>query len=320
MWPKRKARNKRNDREGVLDVKMRSRDLRAWRIRALAAAIGVLGGTAIGAVVLWQAYQWALLHFVYRNEAYAIRRVELRHEGRIRPDQLHRWSGIRVGENLIALDLNRVRQGLELNPWIERADVEGKRPDTVRVSVRERDPVAQVVVWRLDRTDGRAWPETNYVDPHGWVLPPMRPEWLKPGIDADFSHLTRLVGLDNAEIIPGQNLRVPGLREALSLLHVYQASSMYSLVDLDELDLANPEAPIGRLRQGTVVIFGTSQFDRQIRRWRAIHDYSNEQGRILDWVDLSVSNNIPARWRPAQESSPAPSRTPKPKRPSKPHV
>jgi cell division septal protein FtsQ len=184
MWPKRKARNKRNDRDSVLDVRMRSRDVRAWRVRALAAAVGVLGGTAIGAVLLWQAYQWALLQFVYRNEAYAIRRVELRHDGRLRPDQLHRWSGIRIGENLIALDLNRVRHGLEMNPWIERADVENQRPDTVRLTVREREPVAQVVVWRLDRNDGRAWPETNFVDAHGWVLPPLRPEWLKPGVDA----------------------------------------------------------------------------------------------------------------------------------------
>ncbi|MCC6232406.1 MAG: FtsQ-type POTRA domain-containing protein [Verrucomicrobiales bacterium] len=320
MWPKSKARNKRKDRESVLDVKMRSRDIRAWRIRALAAAVGVIGGTAIGAVLVWQAYQYTLLHFVYRNEAYAIRRVELRHEGRIRPDQLQRWSGIQLGENLIALDPNRVRHGLELNPWIERADVECRRPGTVLLTVHERDPITQVVVWRLDRQDGRAWPETNLIDAQGWVLPPLRADWLKPGADADFGHLTRLVGLDNAEIVPGQNLRYPGLREGLSLVRAYEASSMYSLVDLEELDLSKAEAPVGRLRQGTVVVFGTSDFERQMRRWRSIHDFSVEQGRQLDWIDLSVTNNIPARWRARPDTTPAPPRTPKPKRTPKPHV
>jgi hypothetical protein len=48
----------------------------------------------------------------------------------------------------LALDLEQIRHDLELNPWIERADVEAIRPDRLRLGIREREPVAQVVVVR----------------------------------------------------------------------------------------------------------------------------------------------------------------------------
>ncbi|MDK0748894.1 FtsQ-type POTRA domain-containing protein, partial [Clostridium perfringens] len=96
-------------------------------------------------------------------------------------------SGVATGQNLLALDLQRVRQELEMNPWIERADVEAIRPDRVRLTIRERDPVAQIIVWRFSPVDRSAWAETNFVDPGGMVLPPLRPDWVRSPELADFS-------------------------------------------------------------------------------------------------------------------------------------
>ncbi|MBL9138612.1 MAG: FtsQ-type POTRA domain-containing protein [Verrucomicrobiales bacterium] len=305
MWPKRKAKNRRHERENVLEVRMRSRDARQWRVRMLTAAIGTLGGTAVMALLVWHAYQWALRRFVYQNQAYAVRRIEFRHDGRLRSDQVRRWTGVELGQNLLALDLEQIRHDLELNPWIERADVETIRPDRLRLGIREREPVAQVVVWRLDPADRRAWAETNYVDAQGVVLPPLRAEWVRPGEDLDFSHLPRLVGLDPTDVVPGEALRFRGVRQALDLIRAYESSTVYSRLDLEWIDVADPGALRGLVKQGTQLVFGREDYARQMRRWRSIQDYADSQGRSLDWLDLSVTNNVPARWREGTNPPPA---------------
>ncbi len=321
MWFfKKKGRNRRNERESVLEVKMRSRTVRAARLRVVTALVAAVGGTALSVLLGWQALQWALRRFVYDNDAYAIRRIELRHEGRLRPETILRWAGVEQGQNLLALDLERVRHDLEMNPWISRAEVDIRRPDCLCLSVLEREPVAQVVLWRLSGAERRAWPETNFVDSTGVVIPPMRPDWLRAAASADFDHLTRFVGLDHAEVIPGQSLDQPQIRAALALIRAYEDSSMYSLVDLDIVDVGSADHLEGRLRQGTRVVFGLEGFDRQLRRWRVIHDHAGQVGRGLAWLDLSVSNNLPARWVESTNAVPPSSRVPKPPRTAKRHV
>jgi hypothetical protein len=319
MWFRRKNRNRKNERESVLEVKMRSRAARAARLRVVTAAVAIVGGTALGLLVIWHAYQIALQQLVYRNDAYAIRRLELRHQGRLRPEQLRRWAGVVPGQNLLALDLDRIQRDLELVPWIERAEVEAQRPDLLRISVWEREPVAQVVVWRFNFADRRAWPETNLVDATGFVMPPLRPDWIRPGVAADFAHLTRLSGLDTGDVVPGQRLSHPRIPAALELIQSYEDSTMYSLVDLDTLDVSPAAVLLGTLRRGPQLVFATNGFPRQMRRWRSIHDLAGQVGRELAWLDLSVTNNLPARW---VESTNAPSNPPavRPQRNRRRHV
>lgn len=315
MWFfRKKGRNKRNERGGVLEVKNRTRGLGEARTRVVTAAVGAVGGTALCVLLGWQALQWGLKRFVYENDSYAIRRIELHHEGRLRPETLLRWAGVEQGQNLLALDLDRVRRDLEMNPWIARAEVEKRRPDTVRLAVYEREPVAQVVVWRLSLTERNAWPETNYLDATGFVMPPLRPEWLRPATSADFGHLTRFVGLENLEVVPGQRLERRQVHAGISLVRAYEDSPMYSLVDLDEVNVGGADTLEGVVRQGARVVFGVDEFPRQMRRWKSIQEHALTTGRALAWLDLSVTNNLPARWVETTNSVPAPS----PARPARP--
>jgi cell division septal protein FtsQ len=56
-----------------------------------------------------------------------------------------RWSGVREGENLLGLDLARVKRDLELVPLIRSAAVERVPPNTLRIRVSEREPLARVL-------------------------------------------------------------------------------------------------------------------------------------------------------------------------------
>jgi len=44
--------------------------------------------------------------FVYENSEFAIQHVEVKTDGVIAPDQLRRWSKVKLGDNLIALDFD----------------------------------------------------------------------------------------------------------------------------------------------------------------------------------------------------------------------
>ncbi len=156
MWYKREPKNRRLNRGHVLDVKLRSDQVRATRMRLATVMLSVLFGTVFGLYLLWRTGEWALDKFVYENADFAIQRMDVQTDGVIAPDQLRRWAGVKLGVNLIALDLSAVKRNLELVSAIDSVSVERVLPRTLKIRVTERDPVAQVNVPRADGANGIA--------------------------------------------------------------------------------------------------------------------------------------------------------------------
>ena len=67
-----------------------------------------------GLYLFWRTGEWALDKFVYENSTFAIQSIEVQTDGVIAPDQLRRWTNVKPGANLIALDLASVKRNLEL--------------------------------------------------------------------------------------------------------------------------------------------------------------------------------------------------------------
>ena len=97
MWFRREKKNRRLRRGRVLDVKLRSGQVRAKRARLAAVAFGILFGTVFGLYLFWRAGEWALDYFVYENPEFAIRRIDVQTDGVILPEQLRRWAGVKPG-------------------------------------------------------------------------------------------------------------------------------------------------------------------------------------------------------------------------------
>jgi hypothetical protein len=60
--------------------------------------------------------------------------------------------------------------------------------------------------------------------------------------------------------------------------------------------------------------------EHQLRRWRLVHDHARKAGKHIAWLDLSVSNNVPAHLVDATFLPPPAQRTQKPPRYRKKHV
>jgi cell division protein FtsQ len=73
-----------------------------------------------------------------------------------------------VGLNLFKIDIARVQHDLGSLPWIARIDIEKNLPDTLRIKIVERTPVALV---RGEGPEGRL----TYVDEHGVAFAALSP-------------------------------------------------------------------------------------------------------------------------------------------------
>jgi len=300
----RNRKNRRNKRDNVLEVKLQARQVRAARIRVVAKVLLVVACLTVGSFGLWKGSNWVLDRWVYSNPAFNIRLIHVRTDGIIPEEQILIWAGVNTGESLLALDLSRVERDLELQPWIESVAVERVLPSTLRIRISEREPIAQILGF-LPTVDSREFKlATFYVDRAGYTMLPPKPLRRYTIEIPKLGPFPALTGIRATELRPGKRVDSPQMRSALRLAAMFEHSPMAGLVDLEEVDLSVPGVLTARTRQRSEVIFALEELERQFRRWRLIHDYALSEGKYLATLDLSVSNNVPARWQEIEAPPP----------------
>jgi hypothetical protein len=238
----------------------------------------------------------------------------------IASQQLRRWANVRPGQNLLALDLARVKRDLEMVPALETVSIERVLPRTLRLRVTEREPVVQVAVPRLNAR-GVLENFIFHLDAKGVVMQPLDPsQRIKPFLQPDDA-LPVLFGLKQMDLRPGRPIESPAVQAALQLATEFAFSPMAGLVDLRRIDVSAPTVLVVTTGQGSEVTFGLENLDQQLRRWRQVHEegYRMRKGNLAS-LDLSVANNAPARWLDPK-IVPPPAKPPKTTRTKKPrHV
>jgi cell division septal protein FtsQ len=295
MWFKREIKNRRLHRGHLLDVKLRSDQVRATRTRLAAVGFCVLFGTVFGLYLLWRSGEWALDKFVYENSEFAIQSVEVQTDGVISPEQLRRWTNVKLGANLIALDLASVKRNLELVPMIDEVSVERVLPRTLKVRVTEREPVAQVNVPTVGASGGIAVVVLQ-LDTDGYVMKPLDPRQCVIPLSQMSAQLPVVMGLNVYQLQPGHRVESPQAQAALQLIGAFAHSPMAGLVDLRRVDVSQPGVVIATTGQGGEITFGLENLERQLGRWRKIYDLGMSQNKMIASLDLAVANNVPVRW------------------------
>jgi hypothetical protein len=307
-WLKRKARNRRLGSDHVLDVKVRSVQVRANRLRLGALALALVFATVFSLFLLWRGGEWVLNRLLYENKTYAIQDIEVQTDGVIAPDVLRRWAGVKIGENLLALDLGRVKRDLEMVSTIQSVAVERVLPGTLRLRVSERDPLAQIYMPRATAGGGLEMTILQ-LDAQGYAMTPPDPRQLAvPPADTN-DVLPVITGANTGQLAPGTQVESSQVRSALKLLYAFGHSPMAGIVDLRQVDVSSPVVLVARTGEGSEITFSVRDMDRQLRRWRQIYDVGQRLNKAVATLDLSVSNNIPATWVDANTLPPPVPRT-----------
>jgi hypothetical protein len=319
MWFRRKPKNRRLGREQVLDVKLRSSQVRAARTRMGAIGLGAVFATVFGLYLLYRAGEWVLSRCVYENKAFAIQEIDVQTDGIISVDQLRRWAGVRPEENLLALDLARVQRDLKMVPLIRSVSVERILPRTLRIRITEREPVAQVNVPR-PRPNGGIELAVYQLDADGFVILPLDPRQRATLLDQPSDSLPVVTGINATELQLGRRIVAPPVQAALQLIMAFDQSPMAGLDDLRRVDVSCAAVLVVTTGQGSEVTFGLADLEQQLRRWHDIFELGQKMNKAIATLDLAVTNNIPARWIDSSAVPPVAAKPPKPLRPRKKHV
>jgi cell division septal protein FtsQ len=317
MFWSRKAKNRRLGREYVLDVKLRSSQVRAARTRKFVIAGVVIFSLVFSVYALWRIGGWTMDRLVYGNQAFSIAQIDLQTDGVIATEQLHRWAGVKSGQNLLALDLARVKRNLELVPFIQSVSVERILPRTLRIRVSEREPVAQIVVSRT-RIGGALEQMVYHLDTEGWVMAPLDPRQRAVPQNPVPEQLPLISGVKEAQV--GRRVELPQAKAALQLIDVFEHSPMAGVTELKKIDVSAVDVLVASTGQGGEVSFGLTDLEQQLRRWQVIYEMGQKMGKAVATLDLAVSNNVPATWIEASVVPPLPPKAPKILRNKKKHV
>ena len=307
---KRKPKNRRQDRQEVLRVKLGLRDQRRRQSRAAILFATVSLAAALIVYGLYRGGEYSLDRFVYHNKAYALLELDVDTDGVLSLEQLRRWAGVKLQDNLFTLDLARIKRDIELCSAVQSAAVERILPHTLRIRVCERIPVAQLLAPSL-RSDQGQQPGCYQLDAAGWVILPLAPSQRAQPAAADEA-LPLITGMPATPVRPGRQIESAPVRAALELITTFEHSPMAGKVDLQQIDLSSP----GTLRvvtaQNSQVVFLSRDLERQFRRWRLVHDAGLPQAKYIATLDLSVWDNAPLRWADSAAAPPVAPRTHRP--------
>jgi hypothetical protein len=138
------------------------------------------------------------------------------------------------------------------------------------------------------------------VDREGHVMLPF-PAGMAPAevIRAEAS-LPVLYGVQAATFAEGAPTADPRVLAALQFLGTYELSPLNTVTDIISVDLNRPGDLEVVTSHGSRITFGIRDLDpdfkMQVRNWVAVHQESVRLGRVIDTLDLSVTNNAPLRW------------------------
>jgi cell division protein FtsQ len=96
------------------------------------AAVGLLA--VVGAWSAWQR--------VFASDRLRVGRLEVRGSHFLSEGEVRELIGPAVGESILAIDIEALKARLRASPWVADATVTRALPDTLRVEIRERVPLA----------------------------------------------------------------------------------------------------------------------------------------------------------------------------------
>ncbi len=125
--------------------------------RLLRIARGILLTAAAAAVAVW------MYRHTQSDARFAVKTIEISGAVHTARADVAAITESYVGLNLFQIDIARVQRDLRRLPWVSRVDIEKKLPDTLRIRLAERTPVALA----------QAGSTFRYVDENGVAFAPL---------------------------------------------------------------------------------------------------------------------------------------------------
>lgn len=254
---------------------------RVCKFVLLAGLVGALG---------WGARTGLQMVFI-ENEEFQLQEIQLQTNGRMTEQWFVELTDLDLSASVFAFALSEARRNLEARPGILSADVSRRLPGTLKVTVRERIPVAWIECRGLG-LHAKDLAQGLLVDREGVVLP-CEPWW-----NEAVEGLPTVVVTNGktGDFAIGKKMRH---REAERALHLIRLSHrMLSSADwtLPVVGVLNDYSLVAATSRGTVVTFGMYDHQRQLGDLKALEQHAQTSGRAISRVNLIPERNIPVTF------------------------
>ena len=241
--------------------------MRQWLARALWGA-GLLGLVVALALVPWKRL---------RQQYAVLMAVQVDGQRYLDAERIRKDSGLAVGQDLLAIDLARVRQAVLLDPRIARAEVSRCGPRGIRIHVTERSAAMLI-------SHGEPWE----IDSTGILLAP-----LQTGAPVDAPMLS---GVNVSAYRAGTLIRTVAVQRGLAWTSVLGDNALRLAGQVSEVDVSEPRRTRIVLLNGIVVVgpaFPVSM--RQLSGLRATLADLKDKGMMPAEVDVRFPEQIIVR-------------------------
>ncbi len=124
--------------------RVRPRVVRRGRLGRTTLVLQIGGALALGLVGLWAGYSK-----VMASERLKVNQIQVRGNHRLSEGGVRELLGAALGENILGLDIERLKARVAASPWVAEASVRRCLPRTLEVELRERQPLALAELDRL---------------------------------------------------------------------------------------------------------------------------------------------------------------------------
>ncbi len=127
----------------------------------------------------------------------ALKNIHVSGNNNLSSKLISKLSELDYGKPIYTIDVKKIKNEIEDNPFIEYAEVKKAFPDTIKIHITERKPIAILII------------EENgfLIDKDGVILEKTN----KPYVKNDFLRIQFLEKLDNIDYYEGETIAIPEL-------------------------------------------------------------------------------------------------------------
>lgn len=204
---------------------------------------------------------------------FALKEIVVTGEKRVKREEIITLSGARIGENILAMKLNKMAREIESQPWVERATVRRVLPRGLSIAINEREPFAILktdILFYLDR-GGTPFKELDSSDDTGYPL---------------------LTGMSKEEV-ESDELARDSLMKTLDFIET-EVSGWPAELSVSEIRV-NRNQGMSIFSNDVEVKIGFGEYKNKIERLRRVLEDLKGKGKKAGYIDLTYTGQVVVR-------------------------
>jgi len=271
-------------RRHLLDVRVRQTTARRMRFRTIMRwtwNLTVLCALIVGSFFSFRAI---INKFFLENTDYNLASVSVNEQPLITVPEIMAMTGVEKGHNIFLIDLTAIEKALSAIPEVEKVAVRRELPDSLKITVQLRHPVA----WVSEVTTHPSASPAKLIDQTSHIFQPSK-------ILPSYFQLPIISGIRPEDLTAGDVLHLDELRRAIELIHTLRLTPD-SLLVIRSVDISKGWIFEVMDQNNTQILFAPTGFSAQLEKLQLLLQHARETGRELESINLMPKRNTPVRY------------------------